>query len=276
MNVVNITSSTNPILKIARSLQSRAGRSKSGLFLLEGPKVITEALDKGAFIEDVLVSESFYESGDLPSLVPSLYSGGRANGETKDRIIVVPDIIFETLTGTETPAGLIALARQNEQNLEKVFAGEQPLVIICDAIQDPGNLGTMMRTAQAFGASGMIITKGTVDPYNPKVVRSASGALLSLPLYMNLTIDEAITECSNRNLHVVGLSASGETHVRSMDFKKPCAVILGNEGQGLDDVAQKMAHDLVSIPIEPECESLNVAAALAIVLYEAYSQRRPD
>lgn len=274
MNVVNITSSTNPILKMARSLQSRAGRSKSGLFLLEGPKVITEALERGAYIEDVLVSESFYESGDLPSLVPSLYDG-RSNGESKDRIIVVPDIIFETLTGTETPAGLIALARQNEQSLERVFSGEMPIVVICDAIQDPGNLGTMMRTAQAFGASGMLITKGTVDPYNPKVVRSASGALLSLPLYMNLTVDEAITECAGRNLHVIGLSAQGDTPVRSMDFKRSFAVILGNEGQGLEDAAQKMAQDLVSIPIQPDCESLNVAAALAIVLYEAYSQRRP-
>jgi TrmH family RNA methyltransferase len=260
---------------MARSLLSRAGRTKSGLFLLEGPKVITEALEKGAFIEDVLVSESFFESGHLRNLVPTLYEEGRPNdGQTKDRIIVVPDIIFESLTGTETPAGLIALARQNEHNIEKIFAADKPLVVICDAIQDPGNLGTMMRTAQAFGASGMIITRGTVDPYNPKVVRSASGALLSLPLFMNLTVDEAITECTSRELVVVGLSTSGDKPVRAMDFNRPCAVILGNEGQGLEEAAREMAADLVSIPIEPDCESLNVAAALAVVLYEAYSQRR--
>lgn len=249
-----------------RLIQSRSGREKEGSFLIEGFKLFDEAVKHGIEIEDVVITESLLDSGF-------------ADGEFRnviDEVVVVEDKLMKSLATTETPQGLIASARLKQWNIDKLFAGPAPLVVIADRVQDPGNLGTMMRTALAFGATGLILTKGSVDAFNPKVVRSAAGALFALPIAENMAIESAMSLCRERGLSILALSADGTKQLHEIDLKKPSALLLGNEANGLEESVEQNADIVVSIPMTEKSESLNVAIANAVVLYEASTQRRSE
>jgi len=263
VEVVEITSSSNSLLKRIRLVQSRSGREKEGSFLIEGLKLFDEAVKCGIEIEDVVVEKGFWESGFIDDSVRASVS----------KLIVVDDKLFAPLATTESPQGLIAVAKLKRWTLGEVFSGVAPLVVVADRVQDPGNLGTMLRTSLAFGATGMLITKGSVDAFNPKVVRSAAGSLFALPFVENISIEDAVAECRGSGLKVLALSADGDMELSEVDFRKPSALLLGNEANGLDESVENSADHMVSIPMSNQSESLNVAIACAIAMYEASSQR---
>lgn len=266
MEILPVSSSSNSLLKRIRLLQTRSGRDKANCFLIEGIKVFDEAIKHGVKVTHVVVNREFLASG---------ISDCKSAGELSTVTLVEDERIFGELATTETPQGLIAIAERTPHEVADLFHKKDhaPLVVIADRVQDPGNLGTMFRTALAMGASGMILTKGSVDAYNPKVVRSASGALFALPFVEQLNIQEAIADCKKQGLAVLALSAGGSTLLKDANLKQPCALLLGNEANGLDKEAEDAAHHIISIPMEDKSESLNVAIASAIVLYEAMSQR---
>ncbi len=264
MEIISLVSSSNSLLKRIRSLHDRSGREKTGTFLLEGAKIYDEAISHGIHVQDVVVTAQFLDR-DLPRL---------KNADALKRVNLVDDNIFSAPATTESPQGLIAVASCRAQQAPDLFEPAPPLVVIADRIQDPGNLGTMVRTSLALGASGLILTKGSVDAYNPKVVRSAAGALFALPILQDRSIQEALSLCRQHGLIISALSADGASVLNELNLTVPSAILFGNEASGLDVEVEKQTDYFVRIPMAQSSESLNVSIAHAIVMYEAMTQRK--
>jgi TrmH family RNA methyltransferase len=262
MKVTPITSPNNALLKQIRGLHQRSLREKSGLFLIEGPKAIGEAFDKNVRVRDLVVSETFWKEEaaviadrDVPT------------------ISVVADKLLKELATTTTPSGIIATAEVPHHELDELFSGQPPLVVIVHAIQDPGNLGTLFRTALAASASGVILTHGTVDAYNPKVVRAAMGALFGMPVITDMPFEKACDTVRQRGLRVIGCEPTATLSLFDTDLTGPVAIVLGNEGQGFTAADLEHVDEQIAIPMNPKSESLNVAISGAVVLFNVVQQR---
>ncbi len=266
MPIQSISSSSNPQFKKLKSLTSRAGRKKYGCFLLEGPKVINEARNRNVELDSIVVSTSGAH-GELDD-----FDWQSASEHVP--VFELADSLFAQLSETETPQGVLAVVPFVEHIPTTLFARSPGLVIIVDAVQDPGNLGTIFRTAQGLNATGLVLTRGTVDPYNPKVVRAASGAILTLPFISNIELEEAIEMCKTHQQNIVALAPGVGLTICQVDWTKSSALILGNEGQGIPRQLLALADQVVSIPLNTACESLNVGVTAAIALYEAARQRQ--
>lgn len=265
MKVIPITSDANPLLKQVRGLQQRNSREKSGLFLIEGQTVIGEALEAGIELKDVIMSQTYWQSA------------GGAHDLDFDRVSLVEDRLFAQLVTTDSSCGIVATANHLQWSQNDLFTkGQVPLLLIAESIQDPGNLGTMMRTCLAADASAMIMTKGTVDPYNSKVVRSAAGALFNLPFVCGLSIDQAIGLAKNRGLQILACTQEAQTPYWEANLKQPTALVFGNEGQGFTTDTLSRCDQQISIPMSSRSESLNVAIATGIILFGAVQQRRQE
>jgi len=261
-----VNSGQNATLKRIRALHQRSARDKEGLFLLEGAKLLNEAFAKGVAILDVVVSKSFWSAG-----LPQIDQGNIAE------LYVVEDRLFKELMTTQTPSGVLAVASTKPGQLEQCFKGEHSLIVVGEAIQDPGNAGTLIRAAMAFGATGVVLTRGSVDAYNPKVVRSAMGALFSLPVVTGLDLTAVIALLKQAGLEVVALDPDIQARSLSdINLHRPLAIILGNEGNGLSQEARSVADQLVAIPMSEGAESLNVAVCGSIVLYECARHFKPS
>jgi TrmH family RNA methyltransferase len=263
LHVNSISSPNNALLKRIRGLHERKIREKTGMFLIEGPKAITEAFEKNVRLRDLVVSESFWKQEQ------SLLSG-----QDVDVVTIVDDKMIKELSTQTTPAGIIATADMPTFEMDELFAGKPPLVVIAHAIQDPGNLGTIFRTALAASATGVILTHGTVDCFNPKVVRAAMGALFAMPTVRDVSLADAAAAVRHRGLRVVGCEPTAEISLFDADLSGPVAIVLGNEGQGFTASDLENVDEQVSIPMNPASESLNVAICGAIVLFNAVRQRR--
>jgi RNA methyltransferase, TrmH family len=255
--VKEITSPNNHLLKQIRLLHDRHGREKAKLFLIEGAKVLNEAIEKKIEIVDIAVSETFVKNG-LANLEQS-----------KIKILyALPDKLFAGLGTTTTPTGIIAIARMREDSIDDCLKGANPLLMVCDAIQDPGNLGTIIRSGLAFGANGMILTKGSVDPYNPKVVRGAMGASFGLPIVIDLAVEDVIDALHKKNIRTIALDARAKKTISDIDLRQPTAFFFGNEGHGFSQQTMESVSETASIPMRTMTESLNVAISAAIVMFE--------
>jgi RNA methyltransferase, TrmH family len=256
-----ITSSNNPLLKKIRALHQRAFREKNASYLIEGERLLEEALLKGVELEAVVASEGFFKQGM-----------GRLSDANLSRLITVPDKIFDELATTTNPAGVLAVAKIKPVSPKRLFSAK-PLIVIADALQDPGNLGTLIRTSLAASATGLITTKGTVDPFNPKVVRAAMGASFQLPCLWDLEANDAIQLCREHGLRIIASAAESKKYFWQADMSKPTAIIIGNEGQGLTQSVLASADETIAIPMSDNSESLNAAQAATIFLFEAVRQR---
>ncbi|QQR59050.1 MAG: RNA methyltransferase [Candidatus Melainabacteria bacterium] len=252
-------------------MHTKQGRQEHCLFIAEGRKLIEEALAKGASISSVIISKSFYQAREQADLETLLID----NGLEKMSITIVDDALFQPISTLENPpeASVLAVLKAPSHNIDVMFTSETPLILILDGIQDPGNMGTMIRSALAMGVSGMIMTKGCVDPFNPKVVRGASGALFQMPFVLNLTYEQAVSACKNHKLNVVALSPVASKSLDQIDLKDACALVFGNEGNGLNKSSQDLADIKAYIPMNKASESLNVASSCAMALYETSRQR---
>lgn len=265
MKAIPITSSSNSSLKRIRALHQRSVREKEGLFLIEGVKLLNEALEKGVQIQDVVVSESFGQEGLARIDDRQAGFGG---------VAIVSDRLFKDLATTHSPCGVVAVGSQRTCTLEQCLSGADPLLAIGESIQDPGNAGTLIRAALAFGCSGMVFSKGSVDVYSAKVVRAAMGALFSLPVVPAVELKSAIALIKARGLRILALEPTASNSLDCADLSGPLAIVLGNEGHGLSADAHNLADELVTIPINEAAESLNVAVCGAIVLYQCSTKRK--
>lgn len=246
----HITSRTNPLILRLKKLKSRrSARRQEGVFLCEGPKMLAEALRWGAEIELILCVEGM-KLPDVPEHV---------------QVVEVPEELLAVAADTETPQGLVFLCRIPESSPNQVENWQR--MIVLDGIQDPGNLGTIWRTADAFGADGLILCNHCVDPWSPKTVRATMGAAFRLPV-MECGLDELSEVLRRRGIPLYATALREDTRdLRDTDMKQ-AAVIIGSEGKGVSEQALSLCAETVKIPMTPRCESLNAAVAAAVVLWE--------
>ena len=240
------------------------GTTKDGWLAVEGPFLVEEALNAAPRVKthSVLVASGAAEK--FSALLHRL--------PAEAEITQVPDRLFAGVAQTQSPQGIAALVELPAHKLEQVVAVANPLLVVACRIQDPGNLGTMMRAALAFSASAFLTLQETVSPFNPKAVRSSAGAICRLPLVCGLNPDEALPLLS---VHVRILAAERNSPVSlaQADLRGPIALLVGREASGLPEEIARYARQLLSIPIRKEVDSLNAATAASIFLYEAARQR---
>jgi TrmH family RNA methyltransferase len=258
-----VTSPANSLLKVfRRSLAD--GSTKEGWLAVEGPFLVEEALNAAPRVKthSVLVATGAAEkfSALLERLPP------------ESEITQVPDRLFEGVAQTQSPQGIAALVELPAYKLEQIVAVPRSLVVVACRLQDPGNLGTMMRTALAFSATAFLTLQETVSPFNPKAVRSSAGAIFQLPLVCGLDPNSALPYLSV-HLRMVAAERNSPASLSQADLRGPIAILVGREASGLPDDIARYANQLLSIPIRKEVESLNAATAASIFLYEAARQR---
>lgn len=255
-----ITSSNNSQVKEICQLQKKSKlRNKEGVFIVEGPKMFEE-LPKDRLIS-TFVSETFVQER------PELLRGVRYE--------VAADNIFAQMSDTQTPQGILAVAKQYTYTLEDILKNPKtPQLLILENIQDPGNLGTMLRTAEGAGTTGIIMTRGTVDIYNPKVIRSTMGSLYRMPFLYAENLEETIAEVKAAGVSLYAAHLKGVQSYDEPDYKSAVGFLIGNEANGLTTATANMADCRIRIPMEGQLESLNAAVSAALLMYEAHRQRR--
>lgn len=253
MEISPLTSLQNARVKLARSLEKRKAREEAGLFLVEGAKLVAEALAYGHRPAMTFATAAWWAANphDLP-------------GERFE----VPEAVLAAIATTETPAGVVALLPLPAARPLTLPAGA--VVAIAHRLQDPGNLGTIVRAADAAGAAAVVVTEGTVDPWSPKAVRATMGSCFHLPI---VRTSLAAFKADHPALPIYALTLTGATSLYAHDFRPGAAFLIGNEGAGLDPDAEALADHRVKIPIPGRAESLNAAMAATICLYEAVRQR---
>lgn len=266
-----ITSTSNgQIKKIQQLLKKSKVRREEGLFIAEGLKMFREAPADG--LEKVYLSGAFAEKGIWKEIL-------REKGlekEEREIIEVVEDKVFKTLSDTVTPQGVLCLIKMRDCTLEELVPeGKVPLLMILEDLQDPGNLGTILRTGEGAGVTGIILSKNSVDIYNPKVIRSTMGSVYRMPFYYTSSIQEEILPWL-REKKITGYAAhlEGKNSYDQEDYTKGTAFFIGNEGNGLSRELSQKADIWIRIPMEGQVESLNAAMASGILMYEASRQRR--
>ena len=241
-----------------------AAKPTSNIIRIEGLRILEEAIRSGLKFRAVFFSESAAMKAER--LLPQI----GAQVET----LLLPDKLFASAVPSEAPQGVAALARWKESSLEEVLAKSQagPLLAMA-GVQDPGNLGTIIRSAEAFSAGGIILGEGTVSPFNPKVVRASAGSVFRLPL-ARTRLPDMLKRMKERGLRLMATSSHKGTPLGLATLSGPLAIFIGREGAGLSRDLIKAMDEVVAIPQAPQVESLNVGVAVSILLYELRRQQR--
>lgn len=255
-----ITAASNQRVKnLINLIQKSKVRREQQVFITEGVKMFLEAEEHK--IKEVYVSASFFEKGTVREKLE------KCNYE------VLSDELFKKVSDTQTPQGVLCVMEQYHYELEDLFQKKNPLLLILEDIQDPGNLGTMVRTAEGAGIDGIIMTKGTVDIYNPKTIRSTMGSVYRMPFLYTDDLLDIMKKLKERNVKLYAAHLKGNEFYHQMDFKGASAFLIGNEGNGLKEETAAAADVYMKIPMEGKVESLNAAVASVILMYEAARQR---
>ncbi|MGA2632217.1 MAG: RNA methyltransferase [Terriglobia bacterium] len=259
-----VESSANPLIKVFRRALAE-GTTRDGWLAVEGPLLVEEALRAGerATVQSVLISEEgVRRSQPLLERLPKACE-----------VTQTPDRLFRQIAQTETPQGIAALVELRTTNLEAVLGARDALLLVACGLQDPGNLGTILRSAQAFGASALITLAATVSPFNPKAARASAGAVFHVPMLMGERPESLFKRLRAAGVRIVGTDRHSSVRIDDADLRGPLAVLIGQEAAGLPAEIARQAEMLVSIPIRAGMDSLNAATAASIVLYEVARQR---
>lgn len=253
-----IDSVHNKIIKEINGLKSKRERDKRGLFILEGERLISE-IPNDREIRYIVASKSY-------------------KGEKRicERIYIVPDSLFEKISDTVNPQGILAVCAVREYNIKEANFNNDPFFVVLENVMDPGNMGTIIRTADAAGADGIFLSKGCVDIYNTKVIRATMGSFFHLPIYRNTDIIDVVKTLNSKGITTLAAHLKGNKTPYNINMKKGCAVIIGNEAKGLSDELAGEASALVKIPMPGRAESMNAGIAAGILIYEAVRQRLGD
>ncbi|PZU45922.1 MAG: RNA methyltransferase [Microbacterium sp.] len=257
----------SPRVRAVAKLTKRSARQETGLFLLEGPQAAREAL---AFRPDTVV-----EVFATPTAMERHQDVRDAARDAGLEIVFTTEAVLDAMADTVTPQGIVAVARQSPTALKDVFAASPRLVAICEEVRDPGNLGTIIRAADAAGADAVVLTGRTVDPYNPKVVRATTGSLFHVPVAVGADLADTVERAHAAGLRVIAADVGGEDFLaRRALLSEPTAWLFGNEARGLEESAVAHADLALRLPIYGRAESLNLATAASVCLYEtAFAQR---
>ena len=256
-----ITSVNNGQVKnIIQLNQKTKARREQGLFVAEGRKMFGEAPRN--WISKVYVSEALSGDAELMAQVEKLpYE-------------IVTDSVFRQMSDTQTPQGIMTVLKKPSYIMEDILGGKNPLVMILEDLQDPGNAGTILRTGEGAGVSGVLLTKTCVDITNPKVIRSTMGSVYRMPFLYVESVVSLAQELKDRNIRTFAAHLHGKNSYDQESYTGGTAFLIGNEGKGLTDEATESADCLIRIPMCGKVESLNAAMASGILMYEAARQRR--
>ncbi|HEY4962883.1 MAG TPA: RNA methyltransferase [Terriglobales bacterium] len=257
-----VESRQNARVKELRRAFGDAAPNDKGEVAIEGMHIVEEAIRAGLRFTTVFFSESARERAH--KLIPQL--------SLQTETLLLPDEVFSSAVPSETPQGVAALVKVKLFKLDEAFAPAPALVIISAGVQDPGNLGTIARSAEAFGATGILLGERTVSPWNWKAIRASAGSMFRVPT-VKVEMAAALTELKARGVRILATSSHKGTTISRSDLRVPVAIAIGNEGAGLarDVVAQ--ADEIIAIPQSSRVESLNAGIATSIILYETARQR---
>ncbi len=260
-----LTSRANPLARLIKLVADQARRAPADLVLVEGVRALREALAARLAFEAVVITDQYGSSERELALLDDLE-------RLPAKVYRASESLLRQLSDVQAPQGILALVRSPLCALEEVTLPELPLVLCACSIQDPGNLGTLIRTAAAAGASLVCCLTGTVSARNPKTIRASAGAVFHLTVVEKVSAPRFLEYCSRHRLTVLYASAHDGSSCYRVDLARPCAILLGNEGSGID-ATLRSGLTAVRIPMRPGIESLNVAAAGAVLLFEAQRQR---
>jgi RNA methyltransferase, TrmH family len=266
-SAMKITSRDNSLLRRARSVRDG---NVDDLIFIEGLRLCEEALLSDLKIEALIYSDQIARKDRAAKLIAEIETSA-------DKTAVVSENLLESISYTKTPQGIILLASRPVISQEK-FQEKQsstPLIVILHGINNPVNVGAILRTAEAAGVTGAMVTPNTADPFSPKSLRGAMGSAFRLPIRAGSSYPDVISWCRKQKIRTVCAVVNGQKPFTEFDWRKPCALILGPESTGLSDDEIAAANQSVFIPMAGQVESLNVAVATGILLYEAFMQRRP-
>lgn len=260
-----ITSSSNSRIKNVMQLTSKAkARKEQHSFVVEGGKMFLEAPPervREVYVSETLLKRILLEKGKLfERLQQTEYE-------------VVTDDVFDKMSDTKTPQGILCVVEQFAYTLPEVLAEANGLWLVLEDIQDPGNLGTIFRTGEGAGIQGVVMTRGTVDIYNPKTIRATMGSVYRVPFIYVDSVQLAMAYMRELGIKTYAAHLGGSSSYDSFDFREKTAFLIGNEGNGLKEETAKLATAYLKIPMEGEVESLNAGVAASILMYEAKRQR---
>lgn len=260
-----ITSTANVKVKRLVNLQKKKKqRDEEKVFLAEGIRMFREVPRER--LCEVYVSETFYrKERDILNKVLK---------DTSIRPELLSDHVYEHVSDTKTPQGVLCIVRRKEGSLEEMLKSRCPFLLVLDNLQDPGNVGTIIRTAEGAGVTGIILSRDSADIYNPKTIRSTMGSVYRVPFCYTENIPGVLDQINGAGIGTFAAHLDGKCDYDEMDYKKPCAFLIGNEGNGLRDEVAERAKEYIRIPMLGCVESLNAAIAASVLMFEAARQRR--
>ena len=251
-----ITSTSNKQVKHIVQLQKKAKlRNQENVFVVEGPKMVAETPPE--LLQELYISESFFDKWQGP------------------KGVIVSDAVMRVMSDTTTPQGVLAVVQKPHYHLTQLLQSPAHLLLV-EGVQDPGNLGTMFRTGEGAGVTGIVMHKTTVDLFHPKTVRSTMGSIYRVPFVVAEDWEHTVAEISGAGVTLFAAHLGGTKMYDAFDYTKSCGFFVGNEGNGLTEATTAMADELLRIPMEGRLESLNAAMAAGILMYEANRQRRKE
>lgn len=267
-----ITSTNNKQIKNIITLQKKARERKAQrLFVVEGIRAVAEV--PAGLLDSVYYVEGFLNTSDGASLIEGI--------RDKSAEVPVEEVarsVFDSMCDTVTPQGVLALVKMQDSSIEDVLGtatGKTPLVVILESLQDPGNMGTIIRTAEGAGATGIIMNKETVDLYSPKVVRATMGSIFRMPHMVTDDLKGTISLLQEKyGMKLYAAHLKGQKFYDAFDYTGPTGFLIGNEGNGLTKETADLADEYLLIPMEGKLESLNASVAASILMYETHRQRR--
>lgn len=262
-HISSITSLQNDKVKTMAGLLDKKHRDRNGKYIVEGVHLVQEALLADAQVDTVV----FDAERGMPEELEALLQ------EAKCELVEASPAVMARCTGTDTPPPIFGVVAKFERDASSLFTGTgNSLVIVLDGVRDPGNVGTIIRSADAAGADAVVLGRGCVDLYNPKTVRSTMGSLFHLPI-IEAELASLLPEAKSRGIRLVGTSLQASSTCYSYDWRRPTWLLLGNESNGLSSESLQLVEENVIIPMRGGSESLNVAMAGTVLLYEAMRQR---
>lgn len=255
-----ISSISNPQVKWVTALQKKSKqRREEGVFVTEGRKMVLEAPE--SMLVKVFITERYINEQGEPGL----------EADTE----LVSDAVMAHMSDTMSPQGILAVVKQPEYKIEDMLqTGDDPLFILLENLQDPGNLGTVIRTAEGAGVTGVIMSRDTVDIYNPKVIRSTMGSIYRVPFVYSQDLAASIEKLKSAGVRIYAAHLDGSRDFECEDYRRASGFLVGNEANGLTDEICRLADSYIRIPMQGKVESLNASVAAALLMYEALKQRK--
>ena len=255
--IINIESSSNSIFKNTKKLLTSSERRKTGRFIVEGYRIVADAIRHKADIDYIMVSSSYSQE----------------TYENVCKVYRLSDKLFEEISSTVNSQGIIAVVNAPRPDAESIFGGDCRYVVYLDSVMDPGNMGTILRTCDAMGVDAVVASKGCVDIYNPKVVRSTMASIFNVPVYFERE-EAVLPKLASRGYSIVGTFPDESVPVYECELTGKTVIVMGNEANGICDSVRELCTHRVTVPMLGGAESLNVAVCCGMILYEQLRQRK--